>query len=350
MQHTGSLVVQPANRPPERRSAVRLLTVDSAVGAVGHGCLVDLTERLATGDLLVVNDAATLPGSLNAHTDTGAAVEMRLLGQTETGDWRAVLFGAGDWHTDTDARPAPPTVVPGDTIHCQPLSATVTWVSPESSRLVEMRFDRSGAALWSWLYRLGAPVQYAHVSKPLPLWSVQTVYGARPWAAEMPSAGRPLSWSILLALRQKGIDVAAVTHAAGLSATGDPALDGDPLPERFEISPSTVAAVMRTRARGGRVIAVGTTVVRAIEGSVQLHGDLRPGSGVTDLVIGPHTRPRYVDGVITGMHAPGESHYELLRAFVDESLLRESFEQAVARGYRCHEFGDVALFAPWISS
>ncbi len=125
-----------------------------------------------------------------------------------------------------------------------------------------------GDALWAALYREGRPVQYSYLAHDLPLWAVQTVYAARPWAFEMPSAGRPLSWEILLALRRKGVRWASLTHAAGLSSTGDPAIDAAlPLAERYDIPAATVRAVADTRARGGRVIAVGTTVVRALEGA-----------------------------------------------------------------------------------
>lgn len=182
---------------------------------------------------------------------------------------------------------------------------------------------------------------------PLALWSVQTAFAARPWAAEMPSAGRPLSWSTLLELRRRGVEIAALTHAAGLSQVGDPALDALlPLPERYDLPASTVAAIAHTHARGGRVIAAGTTVVRALEGCFAEQGALRPGHGETSLLLHAGFVPRVVDGLLTGMHDPSESHFHLLRAFASEPVLLAAWRHASAAGYLQHEFGDATLLAP----
>jgi S-adenosylmethionine:tRNA ribosyltransferase-isomerase len=224
------------------------------------------------------------------------------------------------------------------------LDARVVGVAPVSPRLVEIVFDRCGAALYAALYTAGRPVQYAYQRAPLALWSVQTAYGARPVAFEMPSAGRPLTWQILLALEARGVAVARLTHAAGLSATGDPTLDAAlPLPERYAIPPETVARVDAARAAGHRVVAVGTTVVRALEGTVAARGRLVAGAGTTDLRIGPGFVPRVVTDLLTGMHVPEESHYALLRAFVDAPLLARATHHADAAGYLSHEFGDLTL-------
>jgi len=178
---------------------------------------------------------------------------------------------------------------------------------------------------------------------------VQTVYAGRPWAFEMPSAGRPLSWETLLALRRRGVHWAALTHAAGLSATGDPAIDAAlPLPERYDIPAATVTAIEETRRRRGRVIAVGTTVVRALEGANVANGILKAGSGTTDLRIGPHFQPRIVDGILSGTHADGESHFALLGAFASSQLLRDAAAFADACGFHTHELGDSMLIAPGV--
>jgi S-adenosylmethionine:tRNA ribosyltransferase-isomerase len=206
-------------------------------------------------------------------------------------------------------------------------------------------FDAQGAALWSALYRAGRPVQYSYTAGPLALWHVQTVYGARPWAVEAPSAGLPLTWNLLLALRRRGVRLASLTHAAGLSSTGDAALDAAlPRPERSDIPAATVEAVEATRAAGGRVVAVGTTVVRALEGrAVQHGGRLVPGEGTTDLLLGPGFVPRVVHGLLTGVHEPGSSHHALLQSFAPLPLLKEAAGHAEARGYLGHEFGDSCL-------
>jgi S-adenosylmethionine:tRNA ribosyltransferase-isomerase len=182
-------------------------------------------------------------------------------------------------------------------------------------------------------------VQYAHRHELLPLWSVQTAYAARPWAAEMPSAGRPLNWRVLLGLRKAGITIEALTHAAGLSSTGDDALDRAlPWPERYQIPRRTSDAIAATRARGGRVIAIGTTVVRALEAS-----GAEAGSGIATLRLDASYRPAIVDGLVSGLHVPGESHFELLSAFAPAPRLRRAMALAAAAGLSGHEFGDSCL-------
>jgi S-adenosylmethionine:tRNA ribosyltransferase-isomerase len=159
----------------------------------------------------------------------------------------------------------------------------------------------------------------------------------------MPSAGRVLRVPLLRALRKKGVAIATVTHAAGLSSTGDPALDAAlPLPELSLIPETAVAAVEEAKGRGGRVVAVGTTVVRALEGAHR-EGRLRAGANRTDLRIGLGFRPRVVAGLLTGLHEPGESHFELLQAFAPRPLLESAIVHARDEGYLGHEFGDASL-------
>jgi len=330
---------------PSPRAQERLLHLDPHAGRFHDASLAELPSLLRPGDLVVVNDAATLPASLSAVAPGGAQVEVRLLGEVDAGRWRAVLFGEGDWHTRTEERPAPPALRPGDTLRLDGLRATVLSVWYPSPRLVDLRFDAEGGRLWSALYRLGRPIQYAHLEGGVALSDVQTVYASRPWAAELPSAGRPLSWELLLDLKRGGVALAALTHAAGLSSTGDPTLDRAlPLPERYEIPRETVDAVGQARASMGRVVAVGTSVVRALEGcSIRHGGALAAGRGTTGLVIGPGFVPRVVDGLLTGFHEPGSSHLGLLRAFVPPPLLDAAYTHAESVGYRGHEFGDSSL-------
>jgi len=339
----------PASRPPERRDGVRLLAVDTEREGFFDSGVDELPQLLSSGDVVVVNDAATLPASLFGVA-AGQPVEVRIAGRSPT-HWSVVLFGRGDWHSPTEDRPAPPVLSPGATIALGGgLTATVLGASTVSSRLLRVQFDLSGADLWAAIYTSGAPVQYSYQQRPLDLWSVQTVYGSQPWAVEMPSAGRPLAWSTLLALRRRGVILASLTHAAGLSATGDPALDSAlPLPERYHVPRRTVDIINRARKRGGRIIAVGTSVVRALEGNVREHGHLVPGEHVTDLIIDASFQARVADGILTGMHNQDESHYKLLGAFSGRDTLTASWRHAVETGYLCHEFGDVSLLMPNIS-
>jgi S-adenosylmethionine:tRNA ribosyltransferase-isomerase len=360
--------MNPARAPRARRSDARLLAVDAGTGQHADLQVADLPTLLRPGDLLVVNDAATLPASLSGTVQDGrggcAEVELRLAGMAppptahgsagaEHDSFWAVLFGAGDWRTPTEQRPEPPPLAVGDRVRLTgSLAAEVLAVSPLSPRLLRVGFTLRGAALWAALYAHGRPVQYSYLHEELALWSVQTVYGGRPWAAEMPSAGRPLSWEILTRLRRAGVELAWLTHAAGLSSTGEAALDAElPLPERYEIPDTTARLLAITRRRGGRVIAVGTTVVRALEGAAQAAAERADGtlllpSGVTELVLTAHSRLRIVDAILTGIHSPQESHFRLLAAFCPLDRLRQSWEHAVRAGYLCHEFGDLSLIAP----
>ena len=326
------------------RHAVRLAVIDSAAGAVAVVDFAALPALLAPGDLVVVNDAATLPASLAGTTAAGAPVELRLVPPVVGPEVDAIAFGAGDHTTPTEHRPPPPPLAPGDRLALAGgLGARVVAVH---GRRVTVAFDRGGDAWWQALYAAGRPVQYAHRPAPLPLWAVQTAFAARPWSVEMPSAGRPLTWELVLALRRRGVAIAALTHAAGLSATGDPAIDAAlPLPEPYELPAATVTAIARTRAAGGRVIAIGTTVVRALEAAAAAPGGLAAGPGVATLVVTPRHRLRVVDGVVSGLHGPEESHFRLLGAFAERALLDHALARAAEAGLHGHELGDACLVA-----
>jgi S-adenosylmethionine:tRNA ribosyltransferase-isomerase len=322
------------------RHAVRLVVVGAEARLEAFA---ELPRLLRRGDLVVVNDAATLPASLPGRTEEGAGFELRLSGPVEAGRLFGVLLGAGDYRTRTEHRAAPPVVRAGHRVTVAGLAATVL---AAAGRRVELAVRADEDALWQALYAAGAPVQYAHRPAPLALWSVQTGYAARPWAAEMPSAGRPLTWDVVLGLKRAGVEVAALTHAAGLSSTGDDGLDRAlPWPERYELPRRTVDAIGEARARGGRVIAIGTTVVRALEAAAA-DGELRAGSGTATLRLDARYRPRVVAGLVSGLHVPGESHFELLTAFAPAAQLRAAIGLAAAHGLSSHELGDACLIAP----
>lgn len=334
--------------PRKGGDAQRMLAIDPSSGAIFESTVGALPSLLAPGDVVVLNDAATIPASLRTHTASGEPIELRLAGPPRHEVWPAVLFGPGDWRTDTDLRPAPVLVSPGDALELEGgVQAIVISRSRLSPRLVEVRFELGEAELWALLYRIGRPIQYAYVPEPLAIADVQTSYAARPWAVEMPSAGRPLTLATIIALRSRGIAVATLTHAAGLSSTGDPEIDRHlPLPERYDLPSATVATIARAQAHGGRVIAIGTSVVRALEGNARKWGHLVAGAGETDLLLAPHVRPRVVDGVLSGVHEPGSSHHALLGAFASAELLARAHARAVATDLRIHEFGDSTLVAP----
>ena len=334
-----------AVEPRSDVAAERLLLIDPRRGTFGDARVRDLPEQLRAGDLLVVNDSATLPASLGAITEAGAAIELRLVRRTPDGAWSAVLFGAGDWREATEHRAAPPPLAAGARVRLSAdLAARVERVSALSARLVDLRFDAPEERLLPLLYRLGRPVQYSYLRRALDLWDVQTRYASRPWSVELPSAGRPLSWSLLQRIAARGVRIRALTHSAGLSSTGDPALDAAlPFPEHYEIPRATAEAIAQARDGGGRVVAVGTTVVRALEGCAARHGRVVAGAGETDLLIGPGFRTRVADGLFTGMHEPAASHFRLLQALAPAELIERAYAWADGAGYLGHEFGDSNL-------
>ncbi|MFO0660762.1 MAG: S-adenosylmethionine:tRNA ribosyltransferase-isomerase [Polyangiaceae bacterium] len=218
-------------------------------------------------------------------------------------------------------------------------------------RLLRLRFDLRGDALVASALPRRSRRAVFLPSQAFEPWDVQTVYASRPWAAEMPSAGRPLTWGLLLEAVAKGVQLASLTHAAGLSSTGDATLDAMlPLSERYEIPQETIDAIRATRERGGRIIAVGTSVVRALEGCVFERGKLISGPGVTTLRIGPGFTPTVIDGLLTGMHEPHESHFDLLEAFAPHALLERAHQHAIEAGYEGHELGDSALILAGIAA
>jgi S-adenosylmethionine:tRNA ribosyltransferase-isomerase len=391
-----------ATTPPEarglRRDHVRLLVVDRATGAVAHHRFHELPRLLEPGDLLVANDSRTLPASLLGHTASGAPLEVRLAAR-DGARWAALVLGVpGDGQdpalVPTDARPAAPELAVGDRLEfAGGLGATVLGRHEEAGPLVWLAFDAAGERLAEALHRAGRPVRYAYVPCPWPLHHYQTLFAAGPGSAEMASAGRPFTVQTLRDLRARGIGLATISLHAGLSTYGDPATDHRYVPaEPYLVPEATVAAVAACRAAGGRVIAVGTTVVRALEtaalgaassgpvpGAAPRWGSvadpeaarsrlstappgpdpdplrprpdpepplLRAGPGVSRLRIGPGHRLRAVDGLLTGLHEPEASHLDLLGAFLDRAALDRAYAAALAGGYLWHEFGDVCLLLP----
>jgi S-adenosylmethionine:tRNA ribosyltransferase-isomerase len=329
-----------------KRGPAKLLTLDAG-GTVRDVPRTELASLFSPGDLVVANDAATLPASLRTiHEGTGKPVEVRLAAWVSAGDpsrFIALAFGAGDHRMRTEDRPAPPPLSPGDRLSLGPLAAIVERLLGHP-RLVALRFLGKREAVLGGIARHGRPIQYAHTEEPLALWDVWTRIAANPVAFEPPSAGFALDWRILGAWRRRGIRFATLTHAAGISSTGDPALDLRlPFDEPYRIPVGTAAAVNRAKSAGGRIIAVGTTVVRALESSCAADGRIRAHDGIASGRIGRRTRLRVVDAILTGVHQAGDSHFELLEALAGDAMLSRISALAASRGYRTHEFGDSML-------
>ena len=337
-----------ATQPSQRPADARLLVVD-ARGRIRHANRHEFFNCLRAGDLVIANDAATLPASLRGtHERTGGDIEVRLaarrsLAPVDVRSFSAIVFGAGDFRTPTERRPAPAPLSVGDRLALGPLRATVTALLGHP-RLVSIAFDGAVDAIWAGIARHGRPIQYAHMIEPLSLWDVWTAVAGPPAAFEPPSAGFVLDWDALAAMRRRGIEFATITHAAGISSTGDDALDAHlPFDEPYEIPVGTALAIDQARSEHRRIVAVGTSVVRALEHAGAHGRSIRPGAGIATQRITPSTHLHIVDVILSGVHEPSTSHYQLLGAFAGGETLARADEMMNGAGYRTHEFGDSVL-------
>jgi S-adenosylmethionine:tRNA ribosyltransferase-isomerase len=335
----------PAAVPTQRPADARLLVIDS-LGRVREMLRSGFPALLQAGDVVVANDAATLPAGLfGVHERSGRSIEVRLAASESVRPenvkrFSAVVFGEGNYRTPTERRPSPPELRPGDTLQLGPLTATVLEVLGHP-RLALIGFEGPSARIWEGLARHGHPIQYSHISTPLAVWDTWTPIAGPPVAFEPPSASFALDWRTVDAIHRIGAGFATITHAAGISSTGDDELDARlPFDEPYRISESAARLIRRTKAAGGRLIAIGTTVVRALEHAALLDGSMRETTGVATNKIGSATDLRVVDAVLSGAHEPETSHHKLLSAFVDRHTLRNMDQFLQHHGYRTHEFGD----------
>ncbi len=344
-----------ATEPPEARGVARdgvRMLVAAAGRPVEHRRARDLPAVLRAGDLVGLNGSDTLPAAVAGVGREGNEVEIHLSTVLPGGSPRQALADTRSAWTVEFRIPDPPasrqTDEPrhGEVVHLRGGGELRVVDSAPGGR------DRS--RLWlteittpvplsRWLTEHGQPIRYGYVSSAWPLSSYRTSYADTPGSVEMPSAGRPLTSRLIRRMRQRGIRFADVLLHCGVSSveTGDP-----PYAEWFSVPAATVRAMAETRAAGGRVIAIGTTVVRALESAVDGGGEVRPAEGWTDLVIGPDRPVSTVDGLLTGWHEPQASHLMMLQALAGPDLLCRSYDAALAGGYRWHEFGDVHLLLP----
>lgn len=347
-----------AREPPEKRGLgrdqVRLLAADRATGALKHTRFDRIGDQLRSGDCLVFNASRTLPASLRASAAGGSGspeLRIRLARRNEDGTWSALPLTDEDepWRGDfpgtrLEFRPASVQGNAQDTPQA-PLTAEFAGRDPLVDRLWRLRFSRNGADLVESLSRLGEPVRYWYAAAPWDLDFYQTVYAREPGSMEMPSAGRAFSWQLLLDLRRRGIDTAFLVLHAGLSSYLDEEFDaGHPSSvEPYRLDAEAAGRINAAKARGGRIVAVGTTVVRALETLAEADGRVRAGEGRTCLRITPAHRLKAVDGLLTGFHEPQASHLDLLSAFLDPERLKSVYAAALGEGYLWHEFGDANL-------
>ena len=332
-----------APSPPESRGmtrdAVRMLVAHKGDGSLVHTYFSELPRFLDEGDLVVLNTSGTLAAEVDGIADDGRSVQVHLSTQLPAGLWTLEVRTDGHAFLGADAGSGIALSGGGRVRLLAPYAPGPAGVGV---RLWVSLID-TPEPLHAYLARHGRPIRYGYVQGNHPLSAYQNVYVTEPGSAEMPSAGRPFTPEVLTRLVAKGVGVAPLllhTGVASLEASEPP------YAEYFRVSSSTAHRVNDTRRRGGRVVAVGTTVVRALETVVDEHGQVHPGDGWTQTVVTPERPVRSIDGFLTGWHEPEASHLAMLEAIAGRPLLESSYAAALEEGYLWHEFGDVHLIVP----
>jgi S-adenosylmethionine:tRNA ribosyltransferase-isomerase len=341
-----------AGEPPEARGLardqVRLMVVSRATEEVVHARFRQLPQHLQPGDLLVINNSATLPAGVPARRADGTAIEVRFATRARPpappDSFVVELRGPAGEPLLGTGRAGERILLPG--------SAELELLAPYAApgRLWLVRLELSGheaptadGALRRYLLAHGHPIRYGYVPRPWPLSAYQTAYATVPGSAEMPSAGRPFTAELLTRLAARGTLIAPVTLHCGVSS---PEREEPPHAEQYTVPESTARLVNAVRGWGGRIVAVGTTVVRALESAVTTDGTVRASDGWTDLIISADRPGTVVNGLITGWHEPGASHLQMLEAIAGASMIERSYASALTAGYLWHEFGDSHLILP----
>lgn len=331
-----------AHEPPEARGLardeVRLMVAYRGTGRLVHARVRDLPDFLAPGDVLVVNASRTLPASLPARRPNGDLLELHLstpmpYSNDETAWVVELRRPSGSFRR---GRPGEVLALPAGgraVLVARYASRSRLWVA--SLELPE--------PLTSYLARHGRPISYGYLARGWPLAAYQTAFATEPGSAEMPSAGRPLTPAVLAALVARGIHVAPLVLHTGVSSLEQ---NERPYPEQYRVPEATARLVNATRGWGGRVIAAGTTVVRALETVASADGRVAACEGWTDVVVEPGRPVAAVDGLLTGWHEPRASHLLMLQAIAGRRLVEHSYAAALERGYLWHEFGDLELILP----
>jgi S-adenosylmethionine:tRNA ribosyltransferase-isomerase len=360
---TGLTEYLEAAEPPEarglRRDEVRLLVSDLEHDSIDHARFHDLPRWLSAGDLLIVNTSATLNAALPATTDAGNAFELHLSTLLPGGFWTIEVRepGAGASFPCRNARAGTAFRLPagGHATLLAPYPLVDSLDSPSRMWIAALHVPGSVRA---YLDGHGFPIRYSYVIQPWPISMYQTVFATEPGSAEMPSAGRPFTPELVTRLVSLGVQIAPLLLHTGVASLED---HEPPYEEFYRVPPDTAERVNAARRSGHRVVAVGTTVVRALETVTDERGITVPGEGWTSLVITSKRPLRSVSALITGLHEPGASHLTLLERVVTAAAherpgdrqitasvcglchLERAYAEARQAGYLWHEFGDSHL-------
>jgi S-adenosylmethionine:tRNA ribosyltransferase-isomerase len=334
-----------AREPPEEhglaRDDVRMLVATRHDGRLSHAHFRDLPDFLDAGDLVVVNTSATLPAAIAATRPDGTP--LRLHFSTEAPGAPGERWWVVELRSPDGSTPLRAAVCAGERLTLES-GASVELCAPYAAgtRLWVAHVD-ADEPVREHLIHHGQPIRYSYVPDRWPLSAYQTAYAVTPGSAEMPSAGRPFTPELITQLVARGVLVAPVTLHTGVSS---PERHEAPYPERYEVPATTARLVNAVRGWGGRVIAVGTTVVRALETAAAPDGSVGASGGWTNLVVTPERGLRAVDGMVTGWHEPEASHLQMLVAAAGRELLDRSYREALEHGYLWHEFGESHLILP----
>ncbi len=329
-----------ASSPPEarglRRDLVRLLVADSQ--GVTHTRFDHLGDYLSPGDLLVVNTSQTMPAAVRGTID-GGAVGVHFSSLHEDGNWSIELRQPDNTGPILDRDSGDTVALPSGRLT---LLHAESGQEPGAVRLWRARVDMQGSVR-RFLRRHGKPIRYSYVPGEWPLSAYQTVfadYCTWPASSEMASAARPFTKRLVADLRHAGVLIAPISLHAGVSSLE---AHEPPRPEPYVVPRETADAVNAARSTGQRVIAVGTTVTRALETVASPDGIVQSGQGWTELILGPDRPARAIDGLITGWHAPEASHLQLLGSVVGPDMVGNAYEAALESDYEWHELGDSSL-------
>ncbi|MDF1606314.1 S-adenosylmethionine:tRNA ribosyltransferase-isomerase [Nocardioides sp. YIM 152315] len=331
-----TVTIHEATVPPEARGVGRdgvRLAVVTPTGTT-HTRARQLPEHLRPGDLLVVNTSATLPSAVD-----GAGFGVHVSTGLDDGSWVIEV------RQPDNSGPAVP--VPGEVLTLPGgLTLRVDAAHPAGQSRLWRAVPAPAVDRTAYLHAWGRPIRYRYVHGSWPLDTLQNVYASQPGSAEMPSAGRPLTERLLVRLMAAGVVVAPVVLHTGVASQEK---HEPPQPEEYAVPAATARLVASTRAAGRRVVAVGTTVVRALESAATADGRVVPTAGWTSLVLDPSRPARVVDGLLTGLHEPEASHLHLLAAVAGRDLVDRGYADLSASGaptYLWHEFGDSMLLLP----
>jgi S-adenosylmethionine:tRNA ribosyltransferase-isomerase len=333
------LADRPAHHRGLPRDGVRLLVASTA--GVAHSSFRELGSFLQAGDLVVFNTSATLPSAIQARRSDGSQLPIHVSTTVDDGSWVLELRLADGSGPDESGRPGELLTLPGG--HVAKLLAPYRAQPGGRRRLWQAEITPSVLAA-DYLPQHGRPIEYPYLADQYQLAEHQTIFARHPGSAEMPSAGAPFTAELVVQLLTQSIRLAPITLHCQVSS---PESSEPPLPEWFEVPDTTAALVQQTRAAGGAVIAVGTTVCRALESAADSTGVVHAQRGWTELVVTTDRPPRVVTGLVSGLHEPQASHLLLLEAVAGPELVRSAYEAALADGeYLWHEFGDSMLFLP----